>query len=319
MLKIYTNTIKIERIIDAFDNHPNRNINLYGNEDIKYKPITVFVDYIPDERLANMNEYNILLYTGRNKNLTPSNINTFSYLFSVIVTDVKEILNTCDHVCFIDCTEDDDTIMKNMRNLIVQLVEINNITDDLFSSQEGEDKWIVNNLKLPDTGFFLDIGACYAVVISNTYHFEKHKNWSGIAIEPDPVYYEEFTKTRKCIVENVAIHPTEKEVWFKEKSHIESGGEFGDFMVKCDRLDNILEKHNIKKIDLISIDVEGFEKLVWSSFDYKKYSPEIIIVEHTEMGKYDPSFAEQLLLDSDYEIVHVTPLNFIIAKKGLRK
>ena len=84
-------------------------------------------------------------------------------------------------------------------------------------------------------------------------------------------------------------------------------------------LKRLLEKHNITKIDLISIDVEGFEEEVWSSFDYKKYSPEIMIVEHTEMGQYNDGFAKKLLQDPDYELVHVTPLNFIIAKKGLKK
>ena len=70
---------------------------------------------------------------------------------------------------------------------------------------------------------------------------------------------------------------------------------------------------------MISIDVEGFEKEVWSSFNYKKYSPEVMIIEHTEMGVYNDTFAKELLLDTDYELVHVTPLNFIIAKKGIKK
>ena len=209
-------------------------------------------------------------------------------------------------------------LMKRTREMLIQICELNQLPDDPFSSQEGEDKWIVNNLKLPEKGVFLDIGACYPVIISNTYHFEKYKGWSGLAIEPDPTYYKLFSEGRNCIVENVAIHPTEKEMWFKEKSNLVIDEE-GDFKVKCARLDDLLEKHNITKIDLISIDVEGFEDQVWSSFDYKKYSPEVIIVEHTEMGQYNDNFTKQLLQDPNYEIVHTTPLNFIIAKKGLKK
>ena len=74
-----------------------------------------------------------------------------------------------------------------------------------------------------------------------------------------------------------------------------------------------------RKLSAGIIDVEGFENEVWSSFNYKKYSPEVMIVEHTEMGQYDDNFTKQLLQDLNYEIVHATPLNFIIAKKGLRK
>jgi len=205
------------------------------------------------------------------------------------------------------------------RDILTQIIELNNLSDDQFASQEGEDKWIVNNLKLPEKGTFLDIGACYPIIISNTYHFEKYKGWNGLAIEPDPTYYKMFSEGRNCITENVAIHPTEKEMWYKPLNNLVNEPDQDSIKVKCARLDELLEKHNITKIDLISIDVEGFEEQVWSSFDYKKYSPEIMIVEHTEMGQYDDSFTKQLLSDPDYEVVHATPLNFVIAKKGLKK
>ena len=207
---------------------------------------------------------------------------------------------------------------SRFRNFLSELCETNNIPDDEFASQEGEDKWIVNNLNLPEKGFFLDIGACYPVIISNTYHFEKHLGWNGLAIEPDPVYYKEFAANRSCITENVAILPDVEEMWFKSRNHLILEGE-GDFKVKCARLDDLLNKHNVTKIDLISIDVEGFEEQVWSTFDYKKYDPEVMIVEHTEMGTFDDTFSKNLLKDLDYEVVHATPLNYIIAKKGLRK
>lgn len=205
------------------------------------------------------------------------------------------------------------------RQLLTEVCKLNGLEDDQFASQEGEDKWIVNNLKLPEKGTFLDIGACYPIIISNTYHFERYKGWNGLAIEPDPTYYKMFSSERKCIAENVAIHPTETEMWYKPLNNLVNEQDETSIKVKCARLDDLLEKHNITKVDLISIDVEGFEKSVWSSFDYKKYSPKVMIVEHTEMGQYDDGFAKQLLSDPDYELVHSTPLNFIIAKKGLKK
>jgi len=207
---------------------------------------------------------------------------------------------------------------NRFRNFLTELCEANKIPDDEFASQEGEDKWIVNNLNLPEKGVFLDIGACYPVIISNTYHFEKYLGWTGLAIEPDPVYYKEFAANRSCITENVAILPDVTEMWFKSRNHLILEGE-GDFKVKCARLDDLLNKHNVTKIDLISIDVEGFEEQVWSTFNYKKYDPEVMIVEHTEMGAFNDAFAKNLLKDLDYEVVHATPLNYIIAKKGLRK
>ena len=210
-------------------------------------------------------------------------------------------------------------LMSRTRDMLVQLCEANNLPDDQFASQEGEDKWIVKNLKLPENGTFLDIGACYPITISNTYHFETFKGWNGLAIEPDPTYYKLFSEGRKCIVENVAIHPTETEMWYKPLNNLVESKDDDSIRVECARLDTLLEKHNITKVDLISIDVEGYEEQVWSSFDWKKYSPEVMIVEHTEMGQYNDGFAKKLLADPDYELVHTTPLNFIIAKKGIKK
>ena len=108
-------------------------------------------------------------------------------------------------------------------------------------------------------------------------------------------------------------------MWYKPLSNLVESKDDDSIRVECTRLDTLLEKHNITKVDLISIDVEGYEEQVWSSFDYKKYSPEVMIVEHTEMGQYNDGFAKKLLSDPDYELVHATPLNFIIAKKGLKK
>ena len=108
-------------------------------------------------------------------------------------------------------------------------------------------------------------------------------------------------------------------MWYKPLNNLVESKDDDSIRVECARLDNLLEKHNITKVDLISIDVEGYEEQVWSSFDYKKYSPEVMIVEHTEMGQYNDGFAKKLLNDPDYELVHATPLNFIIAKKGLKK
>jgi FkbM family methyltransferase len=210
-------------------------------------------------------------------------------------------------------------IFTRAKDKFIEIIDANQIEDSTYNSQEMEDRWIDENLVLPDKGFFLDIGACYPKIISNTEFFETTKGWNGIAIEPDPIYFSKLKEFRKCILKNVAIHPTETKMWFSPRSNLEPNKKDNSIEVTCQRLDSILEEHNIKEIDLISIDIEGFESVAWSSFDYKKYNPKVIITEHTEMGKYNDSFTKQILRDSDYALAYTSPLNHIIVKKDVKR
>jgi len=206
-----------------------------------------------------------------------------------------------------------------MKDIIFKVIELNQIKDSKYHGQHLEDKWIDENLSLPEKGTFLDVGACYSTWLSNTYFFEKEKGWNGLIIEPDPVYFANNKAIRKCYMENVAIHPNEGKMNFKPMSNLVEEEDENSIKVQCKRLDTLLDKYNIKEIDLISIDIEGYEKEAWSTFDYKKYNPKVMIIEHTEFGKFDRSFTDFVLQDNSYYIAHTTPLNFIIAKKGLKK
>jgi FkbM family methyltransferase len=208
---------------------------------------------------------------------------------------------------------------NRIKNLLFEIVELNSIPDTKYHGQHLEDKWIDENLILPEKGTFLDVGACYSIWLSNTYFFEKEKEWNGLIIEPDPIYFADNKAVRTCIMENVAIHPNEGEMNFKPMSNLTEEEDENTIKVQCKRLDTLLDKHNIKEIDLISIDIEGYEKEAWSTFDYKKYNPKVMIIEHTEFGKFDRSFADFVLQDTNYYIAHATPLNFIIVHKDVKR
>ena len=49
------------------------------------------------------------------------------------------------------------------------------------------------------------------------------------------------------------------EMWYKPLNNLVESKDEDSIRVECARLDNLLEKHNITKVDLISIDVEGYE------------------------------------------------------------
>ena len=52
-------------------------------------------------------------------------------------------------------------------------------------------------------------------------------------------------------------------------------------VINTDTLDNIIQESNmnIKKIDLLSIDVEGYEMNVLKGFNIEKYQPNVIVLE----------------------------------------
>ena len=53
----------------------------------------------------------------------------------------------------------------------------------------------------------------------------------------------------------------------------------------CSRLSDVLASHLVKKIDILIIDVEGADYMVFDQFDFSKYSPYIVCVEIKHMNE----------------------------------
>ena len=68
-----------------------------------------------------------------------------------------------------------------------------------YQSQMGQDmflnRWFFKNR---GPGFFIDVGAFDGISGSNTFYFEKHLQWQGIAFEPNPYAFENLRATRSC-------------------------------------------------------------------------------------------------------------------------
>ena len=68
-----------------------------------------------------------------------------------------------------------------------------------YQSQIGQDLYL-NRWFFKDRGpgFFVDVGAYDGLVGSNTFYFEKHLQWNGIAFEPNPPAFEALGANRSC-------------------------------------------------------------------------------------------------------------------------
>lgn len=206
-----------------------------------------------------------------------------------------------------------------------------------YYSQEGQDKFVDSLLKGKRYGVFVEVGAYDGETFSNSLFFEKYRGWSGVCIEPNPDHLESL-KRRGCILETVAISNEEKDVEFFANTGRTSGlsgiietyhpqhrqrldlenRAYGSLTrvikVKCVPLQKILDKHNIKNIDYLSVDVEGGELQVLQSIDFNRTNIDIIGFE----GNYkdDAEKCINFLQEKGYHIIKVG-LDIFMRKQAL--
>lgn len=79
-------------------------------------------------------------------------------------------------------------------------------------SQAYQESLVLNVLNFKTGGYFLEIGAADGIEASNTYLLEKKFNWTGLAVEWDPVLYARYRENRitKCVLDDATSWRPEK-------------------------------------------------------------------------------------------------------------
>ncbi len=180
-----------------------------------------------------------------------------------------------------------------------------NIGTYLEDNKDEFKKWLVDKeqgrvdikilpyLKEIEHGFFVEAGALDGLFMSNTKLLEDF-GWEGILVEPSLPAYNKCKKNRKVIIENCAL-----------VSHdYPHGAIVGDFFFDgtkgrgawssvnnnhyclTDRvitpartLASLFVQHQVKKVDFLSLDVEGYELNVLKGIDFKTVDISYILVE----------------------------------------
>ena len=211
-----------------------------------------------------------------------------------------------------------------------------------FTSQFGQDKFIYQQFfkDKNEPGFFLEIGADDGVRFSNCYFFENELKWRGIAVEARKTAYEKLKENRKCICENCALSDIEEETEFLDikgyglglsglinkydKRHVSrinqeiknkanKGKEV--YKVKTVTLNSLLNKHNVKKIDFLSIDTEGSELSILGTLDFDNFNIDVITIE----DNYNDPELMNFFKKRGYNFIKNIECDKIFKKKNMEK
>jgi len=165
----------------------------------------------------------------------------------------------------------------------------------VFYSNWGLDMLADDFFKKKKYGVYIDIGCHQPFLNNNTYRLYK-RGWTGINIDLDFNSIDLFNIFRKKDFNiNAAVSSKNEETdlyFFHNRSAIntlskESGVKAKEIRkIKTLTLNDIIENSPFKdkKINYLSIDVEGHEISVLNGFDLNKYKPELVIIEFIDIN-----------------------------------
>jgi FkbM family methyltransferase len=157
-----------------------------------------------------------------------------------------------------------------------------------------------------DEGFFVEAGANDGLIESNSLRLEQEHRWTGILVEPVPELAARCRVNRPhCIVEEVALvadtyasettrmtysgtaslvndarrHSSEVEAYAEAGARLQDGVVPYEVTVPASTLSAVLDRHGRRHVDLLSLDVEGYEPKVLEGLDLRRDKPTFILIE----------------------------------------
>lgn len=156
-------------------------------------------------------------------------------------------------------------------------------------------------------GVFVEAGANDGITQSNTFYFEQYFGWRGLLVEPIPQLYDKCrtNRPRSTVVRSAlvpATHPHSSVVMTycnlmsttvgsfdcesarqhhteEGKRFLETGEETYQIDVPATSLSALIDEHLVDEIDLLSLDVEGYELQALKGLDLSRHRPRFILAE----------------------------------------
>jgi len=185
-------------------------------------------------------------------------------------------------------------------------------------------------------GSFVDVGAADPIEINDSWHFEKN-GWDVLCIEPNPKYVKKLKQVRANVIQGVVSSQPRKWLDFKvmtrdgdnamSLSSIAPSQAYLDvhktykFEEETIRVRNaplwlIMENFQEKvgfysgELDVLKIDVEGWELDVLDSLDLSVHKPRLIILENL---LHEPKY-EEYMARFGYKISRKAAYNYFFVR-----
>jgi FkbM family methyltransferase len=146
-------------------------------------------------------------------------------------------------------------------------------------------------------GTFCEFGATDGVSLSNTRYLENHRDWTGLLAEPARQWHRPLKANRpnatidtRCVYSNSGERIEFLEARSGEYSTIQGYGhddahgpkrkDGQTYEVETVSLNDLLAAHDVTSLDYLSVDTEGSELEILSSFGFDRVRPGVVTVEH---------------------------------------
>jgi FkbM family methyltransferase len=190
-------------------------------------------------------------------------------------------------------------------------------------------------------GFFVEAGAYDGFIQSNTYWLERFRGWRGVLVEPVPHLFAraQRVRPRSRVVNCALVSPDHEEPTVTirygglmsvvkgargggddEERHVRAGDMLGlddvayDISVPARTLSSVLDEARAPtEIDLLSLDVEGFEASVLAGLDLDRFAPRFILMEMDASERRPPVEA---VIGDRYELVErLSPMDVLYRRR----
>ena len=147
----------------------------------------------------------------------------------------------------------------------------------------------LNRLINKDNGFYIELGANDGLFQSNTALLEFNRGWKGLLIEPSYDKFMECVRNRPnsicyqyaCVSNDYKDNMIRGDFFGSPMASIDGKRNNSSHLVNVPAitLERILDNHSVSHIDLLSLDVEGYELSILKGLNLNKYRPLFILIE----------------------------------------
>ncbi|HEY1796214.1 MAG TPA: FkbM family methyltransferase [Stellaceae bacterium] len=159
--------------------------------------------------------------------------------------------------------------------------------------------WVLHETDRKKGGYFVEFGAADGLIYSNTLLLEKDHGWRGIVAEPNPDWQADLARNRGCAIDHRCVFTTTGDrvkfaatkaadlatlvEYTSRDGHARSREAHRVVDVETVSLNDLLSTHGAPHdIDFISIDTEGSEYDILTSFDFDGWNVRLFAVEHNQ-------------------------------------